>query len=67
MKRVWKFVFLIFMALVLFGNAGAVQAQGNAKENPWKDLPPVAGLMVNQLGSDGILIELKRLPPPSRG
>ncbi len=66
MKRVWKFVFLIFMALVLFGNAGAVQAQGNAKENPWKDLPPVAGLMVNQLGSDGILIELKggSLPLP---
>lgn len=66
MKRVWKFVFLIFIALVLFCTAAAAQAQGNAKENPWKDLPPVAGLMVNQLGSDGILIELKggSLPLP---
>ncbi|MEA4881396.1 MAG: hypothetical protein VB045_07960, partial [Synergistaceae bacterium] len=66
MKRVSKFVFLIFIALVLFGNAGAAQAQGNAKENPWKDLPPIGGLMVHQLGSDGILIELKggSLPLP---
>lgn len=66
MKRVSKFVFLILIALVLLSTAAAAQAQGNAKESPWKDLPPIGGLMVHQIGSDGIIVELKggSLPLP---
>ena len=60
MKRVSKFVFLILIALVFFITAaGSAEAKGSGKENPWKDLPPIGGLMVRQLGSDGIIVELK--------
>ncbi len=58
MKRVSKFVFLIFIALILFSTT-ASEVQGSGKKNPWKDLPPIGGLIVRQLGSDGIIVELK--------
>ncbi len=64
MKTVSKFVFLLFIALII--SCPAALAADTAKENPWKDLPPIGGLMVRQIGSDGIIVELmgSSLPLP---
>jgi hypothetical protein len=66
MRTLSKIFILLVFALAGFG-ALVADSPALAEEKPsYAHLPPVGGLMVRQLGSDSILVELKgtSLPLP---
>ena len=61
MTKLWKLLVFLLLAAFFSVAAGipAPEAAETAEKPSYAHLPPVGGLMVRQIGSDGIHIEVK--------